>query len=103
MKNFMLSAIILSAGLAVFTDGAQAQGIKEGQWSMSMTTQMEGMDDEAAEAMEAMKNMSPEEKAMMEQMMGSMGMAAMMGAGRMTTTLSTCITNDDPVPQAEED
>ena len=94
----MMSVVMLVMAVQV-----KAEGIKEGKWSMTMTTKMEGMDQEATQAMQEMENMSPEEKAMMEKMMG--GMKMQMGAGGMgmTTTVSQCITNDNPVPENESD
>ena len=41
---------------------------------------------------------APEEKAMMQQMMGGTGM----NANGMTTTIAQCITNDNPVPETQE-
>ena len=67
---------------------------------MSITTRMSGMDNQKAEAEAAMANMSAEEKAMVQQMMGGMGMQ--MDGGGMTITTIKCLTNDDPVPSANE-
>ena len=36
-KDFLLAVLVLS-GLALFVNGAQAQNIKEGKWSMTITT-----------------------------------------------------------------
>ena len=102
MKKIFLLAVIMGVGLAVFVLGAKAQGIKEGKWSMTMVTKMEGMAQESAEAMKAMENMSPEEKAMMQQMMGGMNIQANGNAMGMTTTVTKCITNENPVPETED-
>ena len=80
-----------------------AQGIKEGKWAMSMTMQAPGMDGQAAQAMKDMERMSPDERAMMERMMGGMGMHAGPGGAGMTVTTSQCLTNDNPVPTREEE
>jgi len=68
---------------------------------MSITTKMEGMNEEAAAAMEAMKNMSPEQKAMMEKMMGGTGMLMSYDGTGITTTVTQCMSNEAPVPQTE--
>ena len=78
----------------------RAEGIKEGQWSFTMTTKIGGEGNPTAEMNAAMEGMSDDEKAMMQQMMG--GMNIHMGADGMTTTTSHCVTNDNPVPEMEE-
>ena len=98
MKKFILATAIISAGVVIFSIGASAQGIKEGKWSLTIVTKMAGMEQQTTEAMQAMENMSPEEKAMMQQMMGGTGM----NANGMTTTIAQCITNDNPVPETQE-
>ena len=104
MKKFIWAAGIVSFSLIIFAGGVWADGIMEGNWSMTITTKMGGMDDELAAAKKEMENMSPEEKAMMQQMMG--GMNTMMNADNpgITTTSSQCVSNEDPVPDmsAEE-
>lgn len=100
MKNPILAAAIVFAGLAVSVSGAGAQGIKEGKWTMTMVTKMDGMGDEAAAAMKEMDNMSPEDKAMMQKMMGGMNVH-MAGAGAgMSTSVTKCVTNENPAPDA---
>ncbi len=103
MKGIIFTAVVFLGVL--FSAGADAAAIKDGQWSMTMVMGMEGMDDQMAEAQKEMENMSPEDRAMMEQMMGGMGMK-MGGPGGgmgMTMTSTQCITNDNPVPKNEED
>lgn len=68
---------------------------------MTTTIHMEGMDAQMAQAQKDMEKMSPEEKTMMQNMMGGMGMN--MAGGGMTTTQSQCITNDNPIPQASSE
>ena len=80
-----------------------AQGIKEGKWAMSMTIQAPGMDAQAAQAQHEMEHMSPADRAMMERMMGGMGIKAGPGGAGMTITTSQCLTNDIPVPAREEE
>ncbi len=100
----MLIGCAVFLATAFFSFSSTAAGIKEGQWSMTMTVQMEGaMGQEMARAQKDMENMSPEEKAMMQQMMGNMGMQ--MGAangGGMTISRKQCLTNANPVPKKED-
>jgi hypothetical protein len=102
MKNFIVTAVAVVAAAFVVAGGAEAD-IKEGEWSMTTVIHMPGMDAEMAEAETAMAEMSEDERAMMEQMMGGMKMGA--GAGGMSTTITQCISNANPVPEAsnEED
>lgn len=102
MKRTIIAAGIVSVGLLVFAGRANADGVKEGQWSMTTVIRMEGADDQSAEAMAEMEKMSPEEKAMMEQMMGGMKFGAPGGGMGMSTTTTQCITNDNPVPESED-
>jgi len=84
---------------------AAAQAIKEGNWKMTMVTKMDGADDEMADAMKEMESLSPAEKAMMQQMMGGMNINTDSGAPGITTSISKCVTNNDPIPEVttEED
>ena len=99
MKKIILAVAVVVIGVA-FAIGARAQGIKEGKWTMTMVTKAPGMDKHAAEMEESMKNMSDDEKAMMQQMMGGMGVH--MNAEGIRTTLTKCLTNDNPVPQQDD-
>ena len=102
MKKGML-ALGASIAVVVFTYTARAaQEIKEGQWSMTMVIQADGMGDEAAKAMKEMEQMSPEDRAMMHQMMGGMHIAARGQGMGITMKSSQCITNDNPVPKRDE-
>ena len=97
MKKF----IVVLAGIfvVILTTTANADGIKEGKWSMTMVTKMEGMSGEMADAMKEMENMPAEAKAMMQ---GMPGMNFQMGgdAQGITTTVTQCVTNKNPVPEA---
>lgn len=88
----------------IFVIGISAAAIKEGNWSMTTVIRMEGMDAESTQAMQEMENMSPAEKAMMEKMMGGMGMKmGPQGGGMgMSMTRTQCITNDNPVPEGDD-
>ena len=99
MKKFILAMAAVSAGSLVLISGLKAQEIKEGKWSMTMVTQMEGMGQESEDAMKEMENMSPEEKAMMQKMMGGMNIHMNSGAPGITTTVTQCVSNDNPVPE----
>ena len=68
---------------------------------MTTVIHVAGMENEMAEAQKEMDNMSPEEKAMMKNMMGGMGMKMGAQAGGMSITHTQCITNDNPVPKDE--
>ncbi len=105
MKRIILAAGTVSSGLLFLMSAAGAEGIKEGQWSMTTAIHMEGADTQSAKAMKEMENMSPEDKAMIQQMMGGMGvkMGAPGGGMGMTTTIKQCLTNDDPVPEANNE
>lgn len=104
MKGIIFTAVV-SLGF-LFSAAANAAAIKDGQWSMTMVIRAEGMDEQMAEAQKQMESMSPEEKAMMGQMMGGMGMqmGGQSGGGMgMTITNTQCITNDNPVPKGEDE
>ena len=102
MRRTVIAVGLMSVGLLAFSSGVTAAGIKEGKWSMTTVIRPEGMDDQAAQAMQGMENMSPEEKAMMEQMMGGMKIGAPGGGMGLSTTRTQCITNDNPVPQSND-
>jgi len=101
MNRFILVVGLAAAVVAGFAGIANAQNIKEGKWTMTMVTQMAGMEEEMAD-------MTEEDKAMMGQMMGAMGskmgmdMKMGFGAGGMTTTVTQCMTKDDPVPESKQ-
>ena len=85
----------------IFAVSANAEGIKEGKWSMTMVTKMEGLGTEAGEMMNAMKNMPPEAAAMMKQMPGQMGMQISAGAEGISATVTQCVTDKSPVPEMQ--
>ena len=100
MKKNIFAAGLVSIGMLLYSSGANAAGIKEGQWSMTTVIRMEGMDGQTSEAMKEMENMSPDQKAMMQNMMGGMKAGGQSGNMGMTSTTTQCITNDNPVPEA---
>ena len=100
MKGTIFTAGVATVGILILASGANASAIKEGKWSMTTTIKMDGMGDEMDKAQTEMENMSPEDKAMMENMMGGMGMKMGAQGGGMSTTITQCLTNDNPVPDA---
>ena len=103
MKKFVLVIAVVSLGSLGFVTAVRADGIREGNWSMTMVIKMGGMGQEGADATREMENMSDEDKAMMKQMMGGMNMQMGGGAPGITTTTTECITNQDPVPDRDGD
>ena len=102
MKNGLSVAAAAVLVIMLASTVGAAQGIKEGQWSMTMTIQADGMGAEAAKAMQETDKMSPEDRAMMQQMMGGMKMGGGAQGTGMTVQSSQCMTNDHPVPTQDE-
>lgn len=102
MNKIVLVAVVVVAGVVVFVSGARAEGIKEGKWNMTIVTKMGGAaSEDYTAAMKDMENMSAEEKAMMEKMMGGVKMNA--GGEGITTTVTKCVTSSDPVPEMPQE
>lgn len=101
MKGTIFAAGVVTVGILMLAGGANAGGMKEGKWSMTTVIKMDGTDNEMTKAQKEMENMSPEDKAMMESMMGGMGMKMGVQGGGMSTTITKCLTNDNPVPETE--
>jgi len=99
MKKLVLAVGMAAVAVIGVTGTVWTEGIREGKWTMTMVTHIPGMEEEMASAMEGM---SDEDKAMMQQMMGSRMSVGTNGAG-MTTTITECITNDNPVPHRDEE
>ena len=99
MKKLILASVIVSIGTALFAGGASAE-VQEGKWSLTIVTKADGASREATEAREAMENMSPEEKAMMQKMMGNTQIGG--NSAGMTTTTIQCVTNQNPVPEKDD-
>ncbi len=98
MKKFVLVTLVCSVWAVILTVRATADGIKEGKWSMTMVTKMEGISPEAADAMKQMGNMPPEAVAMMKKMNVQVGAGP---GGGISTTVTQCITNQNPVPKSK--
>jgi hypothetical protein len=98
MKKFFGAVLMCFALAVIFTGRASADGIKEGKWTMTMVTKMEGLSPEAAAAMKQMENMPPEAAAMMQKMNVHIGAGA---GGGISTTVTQCITNQNPVPKSK--
>lgn len=102
-KTVLMLALLIAVPSTIVLAAAP---FKEGKWEMSMTTQVQGDSEQAQDmkqAMEEMKNMPPEARAMMEKMQGGMGMkmSAAPGGG-MTTTVTQCLTGEHPIPKSRE-
>ncbi|OGX05893.1 MAG: hypothetical protein A2Z88_02310 [Omnitrophica WOR_2 bacterium GWA2_47_8] len=102
MKRTVFALGIMSIGMIALASGASAAAFKEGSWSMTMTIHADGMDEQMAQAQKDMENMSPEERAMMETMMGGMGMKMGAQGGGMVINRTQCMTNDNPVPKGDD-
>lgn len=99
-KYFTMVGVVVLAG-AVGAGAVWAKGIQEGQWEMTIVTKVAGMEKEMAEARAAMENMPPEQKAMMEKMMGGMNVSVGAGGEGITMNVTRCISNENPVPDME--
>ncbi len=94
MQKIALGVIAVLGVFVLGTSDARAE-VREGKWTMSTVIKATGMEEAAAE----MQNMAPEDKAMMQKMMGNMNVNMGAGGGGMQTTITRCLTNDSPVPQ----
>ncbi len=104
----MHKRVVIIIGALMFVVGfysvVMAAGFKAGQWSMTMVTKIEGSAAETAEmkaAMKEMEDMPPQARAMMEKMQGAMGVKMGVGAEGITTTITQCITDQNPVPDTK--
>src|SRR3569832_762981 len=91
MKRILLAAL---AGASVSI--ASAQSLKPGLWESTHKTQFAGdsqMAQQMAQAQQAMANMPPEQRKMMEDMMKSRGVSMNMGAGG-AMTVKYCMTKE---------
>jgi hypothetical protein len=98
MKKFVLALAVCGVLAFAFNVRADADGIKEGKWTMTMVTKMDGLSPEAADAMKQMQNLPPEAAAMMQRMNVHVGAA---DGGGISTTVTQCITNQNPVPKSK--
>ena len=69
---------------------------------MTMVIQADGMGEEAEKAMQEMEQMAPEEKAMMQRMMGGTNIGSHGQGLGMTVNSSQCLTNAHPVPTRDD-
>jgi hypothetical protein len=99
MKRNDLTGIFVLGLMFVFITLGRAQGLKEGQWSMTMVTKMDNMSPQMVAAMKQMENMPPEAKAAMQQMQQKMGVSMSADGQGVTITATHCITNQNPVPK----
>lgn len=102
MVGFVLGG---SAIFLVSCSPAGSSGFKPGKWTMTMTTVIEGDSPQAQEAREAakqMQNMPAAARSLMQKMQGSMGVSVGTDAqGNMTTTVTQCLTEANPVPDSK--
>lgn len=107
VKAVAMAGVILgmSVMLLVSCSPAGSSGFKPGQWTMTMTTVIEGNSPEAEEAREAakqMQNMPAVARSLMQKMQGSMGASVGTDAdGNMTMTMTQCLTEENPVPDSK--
>jgi hypothetical protein len=101
-KNMQKSFIAVFVGMMALVSSVHAEGPKEGKWSTTMVTKMDGMGAEAEAAMKEMENMPPEARAMMEKMQANMGMKMGVSSKGMTTTVEQCMSGKHPVPTIKE-
>ena len=82
-----------------------SSGFKPGKWVMTMTTVIEGDSSESQEAREAarqMQNMPAAARSLMQEMPGGLGVSVGTDAqGNMTTTVTQCLTEANPVPDSK--
>jgi hypothetical protein len=102
----MLGIVLgMSAIFLVSCSPAGSSGFKPGKWTMTMTTVIEGNSPEAQQAREAakqMQNMPAPARALMQKMQGGMGVSVETDAqGNMVTTVTQCLTDENPVPDAK--
>jgi hypothetical protein len=84
-------ALLLCAGLA--TGSALAQTIKPGLWEFTQASQLPPeRQAQMAKAQKAMENMSPEQRKMMEGLMGQHGVSVGLSGG--VVTVKACITKE---------
>ena len=109
MMLSVLSKVFITIGLSAILfsscSPAGSSGFKPGKWAMTMTTVIEGNSPEAEEAREAakqMQNMPAAARSLMQKMQGGMGVSVGTDAqGNMTTTVTQCLTDENPVPDAK--
>jgi len=102
MKKCAVVILGLFLIFVIYTKTANAQGLKEGQWSMSMVTKMENMPPQMAAAMQQMKNMPPQALAAMKQAQAKAGIQMTWDDQGMTVTSKQCITNQNPIPMQQK-
>ncbi|MBC5765085.1 DUF3617 domain-containing protein [Ramlibacter albus] len=104
-----MRVLVVAAAAALCSSGAAAQQAKPGLWEI--TTKMGGaaggqMAAAQAQMAEQMKNMPPDQRKMVEEMMAKQGMRMAPGAGG-GTTIQMCITPEmarrDEVPMNKGD
>ncbi|MBF0490661.1 MAG: DUF3617 domain-containing protein [Candidatus Omnitrophica bacterium] len=98
MNKCILAIVVVLFLGGIQSSVAKAQGMKEGKWSMTVESKMEGMTPEYTQAMKQMENMPPEVKAMMQK--NGVSMSAN-GQG-VAMTYTQCLTKQNPVPKGKD-
>ena len=81
-------ALLLLAGLTGWTGLALAQGLKPGLWELKHTSQLDPQRQaQMDQAKKAMENMSPQQRKMMETMMGQHGVGVGLSGGAMAVKI----------------
>jgi len=94
-------AVLALVGICFAADGPQ---FKEGKWTITTVTKIDGNSAQAAEMQKAMKeleNLPPATQEMMKKMQGGQMSMGTQGGG-MKMTITQCITNKNPVPKMDK-
>jgi len=102
MKKFVGVLVVIFAGTLIWAGGLWAEDFMAGEWTITMVTKIEGMEREMAQVAAMMETMPPEQKAMMDQMMGGLNIQMDVGREGMTTTFTQCLSEENPVPDLKE-
>ena len=97
MKPHLLVITGLCLTFMAFFSPARAEGLKEGQWKMTMVTKVDS--PEMDEAMKEMQNMPPEAMAMMKKIGGKNGIEFNGDNKGISVSLTQCMTQQNPIPK----
>lgn len=102
-SRFVRPAIVASVGLAVLASARAQQGMTPGLWETTTNFKNGAMSDAMAKMQEKMASMTPEQRAMMQQVMASRGMSV--GPAGNAITAKNCVAKDQAarggVPQTD--
>ncbi len=94
MKNDIFIVLCLFVLTVYFGGTARAEELKEGKWSMTMTTKLDSLSPEMANSMREVQ----EQMANNPQLQG-MGIHMGLDGQGMTTTVTHCVSKQNPVPR----